>query len=54
MDPNFKKAFPVGFPWIFNAYFSGAVWLALLGTVGILFMTISKKKVQPSGPDGES
>jgi len=54
MDPKFNKAFPDGFPWMFNAYFSGAVWLALLGTVGILFMIISKKKVQPSGPDGDS
>jgi MFS family permease len=54
MDPKFKKAFPVGFPGIFNGYFSGAVWLALLGTVGILFMIISKKKVQPSGSDGDS
>jgi hypothetical protein len=53
MNPKFNKAFPDGFPGMFNDYFSGAVWLALLGTTGILFMIISKKKVQPSsGPDG--
>jgi hypothetical protein len=54
-DPKTSKSFPDNFLEGFNAYISGVIYLLFLGTVGILFLIISRKKVQPSsGPDGDA